>query len=47
MNNDTRTVPLARKLNRAGKGEPKKVKGKRRISLRDWRESQEKRRDGR
>jgi len=45
MNNDTHTVPLARKLNRAGKGERKKLKGKRRIRLRDWRESQEKRGD--
>jgi len=38
MNNDIRTVPLARKLNRVCKGEPKKLKGKRRIRLRDWRE---------
>ena len=45
MNNDIRTVPLARKLNRVCKGEPKKLKGKRRIILRNWRESQKKRRD--
>ena len=38
MNNDTHTVPLARKLNRARKGEPKKLKGNRRIRLREWRE---------
>jgi len=43
MNNDIHTVPLARKLNRARKGERKKLKGNRRISLRDWRENQEKR----
>jgi len=47
MNNDIRTVPLARKLNRVRKGERKKLKGKRRIRLRDWRESQEKRGDER
>ena len=41
MNNDIRTVPLARKLNRAGKGERKKLRGKRRIRLRDWREKNE------
>jgi len=47
MNNDTHTVPLARKSNRARKGERKKLKGNRRIRLWDWRESQEKRGDGR
>ena len=42
MNNDIHTVPLARKLNRARKGERKKLKGKRGISLRNWREEREK-----
>ena len=41
MNNDTHTVPLARKLNRARKGEPKKLKGNRRISLREWGENRD------
>jgi len=39
MNNDIRTVPLARKLNRARKGERKKLRGKRRIRLQNWREN--------
>ena len=45
MNNDIHTVPLARKLNRIRRGERKKLKGNRRISLREWGESQEKRGD--
>ena len=42
MDNDIHTVPLARKLNRARKGERKKLKGNRGISLGNWRESQKK-----
>ena len=41
MNNDIHTVPLARKLNRARKGERKKLRGKRRIRLQNWRENRD------
>jgi len=42
MNNDIHTVPLARKSNRVKKGEKReKLKGRRRFSLRDWREKRD------